>query len=472
MERGSCSVIDTNVLMSDPDVLRSLGQTTVLLPLEVLHELDKLKSPRSRDDDVPSRQARDALRALKKLKRQGSLERGVTLTSGETVQWMTYDESDLAIVRSMLKAHVSNESDLRILATAYHARRLYESVVLLTNDFGVELAADLLRIKGEEWKVSRSDVYSGHREITGSDSAKQTIFEALSKGTASTVIKQPKPSMSPHETVSVTVGDETALGVVSADCAQILPLNPEALSSIMGITAKNREQQLALHLLLDPAIPVVTITGTAGTGKTLLTLSAGLHQVVQGRYAEVIVTRALEPIGKDPGSVPGDVTKKISPYMDCFEDNLAVIREMVLSGRDLMNHYPSLQGRGRQSQRSKGQLNDMSAHSVPSSLVEVRKEPITYLRGRSIRAAFIVVDEAQNLTRKMIKTIITRAGEGSKVVLLGDLEQIDSSHGGLSPNANGLAVTIERFRTQELSGHITLKEGMRSPLASMAALLL
>jgi PhoH-like ATPase len=114
----------------------------------------------------------------------------------------------------------------------------------------------------------------------------------------------------------------------------------------------------------------------------------------------------------------------------------------------------------------------MSAHSVPSSLVEVRKEPITYLRGRSIRAAFIVVDEAQNLTRKMIKTIITRAGEGSKVVLLGDLEQIDSSHGGLSPNANGLAVTIERFRTQELSGHITLKEGMRSPLASMAALLL
>ncbi len=420
----------------------SFGDNHVVIPIYVVEEIDNFKKELSE----LGRSARQVSRYLDDLRSEGSLSKGVKLDKGGTLR--------VAITSRMLPPEIATDrgQDSKILAVALDLKSHAgpkEKIVFITKDTNLRIRADSIGIDTENFEPERTEIdelYKGYAtvEVTGSQ-----IDQFYEKGS----ISLPDPYYAPNQFLVLkdkANPSHTALGRFSLLDKQVLPLAQLQRAGAWGIRPKNKEQAFALDLLLDDSIKLVTLAGKAGTGKTLLAIAAGLQKTAEEHtFQRLLVSRPIFPLGRDIGFLPGDVEEKLNPWMQPIFDNVEYL--MGLNSKS-----------GKQaSTRSYRELIDMNILQI---------EPLTYIRGRSIAAQYMIVDEAQNLTPHEVKTIVSRVGEGTKIILTGDPYQID--HPYVDVTNNGLIHVVNRFKSEKIAGHVTLEKGERSELAEIAANLL
>jgi PhoH-like ATPase len=421
-------VLDTNVLLHDPQALFAFDDNEVIIPAVVLEEIDSKK----RLADELGRNARHVSRLLDGMREGGRLHEGISLPRGGLLK-VELNHRSYVRVQEMF-GEMSNDNRILAVALNYqmeeNVRETSREVVLVSKDMLVRIKADVLGLQAEDYlsgrTVESSDVYTGTATLFVHPSV---IDEFYSYRFLS--IKSLQLSSMLHPNEFIILRDE---------------LEPLYLSNdpVWGITARNAQQRMALELLLNDEIPLVTLTGKAGTGKTLLALAAGLLKIEdEHKYKKLLIARPVVPMGKDIGYLPGEKDEKLRPWMQPIYDNLEYLFDTKKSG---------------------------DIDKILMGLGSIQVEALTYIRGRSIPGQFIIIDEAQNLSRHEVKTIVSRVGEGSKIVLMGDPEQID--HPYLDSMSNGLTHIVESFKQEGLSGHINLEKGERSKLAQLAADLL
>ncbi|MGB5135267.1 MAG: PhoH family protein [Prochlorococcaceae cyanobacterium] len=453
-------VLDTNVLLHDPDALTRFEDNNIVIPIEVVAEIDRFK----RDPAEKGRNAREVSRLLDELRGRGNLAEGVQIDEQGGVLKVVFCRSDtLTTLPPELKG---GNGDNNILAVALEQQQLQAvigdqpPVILVTKDTNLRIKADAVGLIAQDYtsdRVAIADLYPGVREVWVN--AEQMDLVKEPPGLPVEPL-QLEPPLLANEGVTLIDGAQpahTLLARYQAATQTLQPLQRVSKAKLGRIHARNREQTFALDLLLDPAVQLVTLVGKAGTGKTLLALAAGLNQVAEERlYERMLVTRPVISLGKELGFLPGDIEEKMGPWMQPIIDNL----DFLLGGDD---HHKGASARGG-SRPPRSNWSDLKG----MGLLEV--EAISYIRGRSIPGQYMVVDEAQNLTPHEVKTIVTRVGEGTKIVLTGDPYQIDNPY--VDAESNGLTWLVERFKGQALAGHVTLQRGERSELAELAANLL
>jgi PhoH-like ATPase len=435
-------VLDTNVLLHDPRAIFSFEDNDVVVPIVVIEELDKFK----KGIDEIGRNARQVSRILDEYRQKGKLSQGVKLEGGGCLRVELNHQTPERLPSEL----IATKADNRILATALNLKHDDLPVILVTKDTNLRIKADALGMRAEDYEsdtITLDELYSGEVEIVVDPGA---IEEFYSRGELPVV--EPKPL--PNEFVLIKNNanpSQTALARYSQQKHALVQI-ANTKHGIWGISARNKQQQYALDLLLNDDIRLVTLVGRAGTGKTLLALAAGLEKTIESRaFQRLVVSRPVFPLGKDIGFLPGDIEEKLRPWMQPIRDNLDFLMGASAS---------AVAG------RAKGKKDLQSLFDL--GMIEV--EPLTYIRGRSMPNQYLIVDEAQNLTPHEIKTIITRAGEGTKVVLTGDPYQIDNPY--IDSSSNGLTFVVDRFKEEPIAGHITLVKGERSDLAELAATLL
>lgn len=431
-------VLDTNVLLHDPAALLTFEEHTVVIPIYVIEEIDTFK----RDLSELGRAARRVGHMLDALREEGKLTEGVPLENGGVLKVAF---SARTLPPSLQNGH---SVDNRILATALDVQEQSpdDQTILVTKDVNLRIRADALGLYAEDYDAERveiTELYSGVVEI---DATGEEIDSFYANGE----LPLPDPYYNPNEFVHLRdpgSPSHTALGKVSLDNNTVTPIR-RIKDGVWGVRPRNKEQSFALDLLLNDDINLVTLVGKAGTGKTLLAIAAGLHKVTEENvFQRVLVSRPVFPLGRDIGYLPGDIEEKVSPWMQPIFDNVEFL--MGLSKAEKRNG------------RSHRELIDLGILQI---------EPLTYIRGRSIPNQYLIVDEAQNLTPHEVKTIITRAAEGTKIVLTGDPYQIDNPY--IDSTNNGLVHIVNRFRAERIAGHVTLLKGERSELAELASNLL
>jgi PhoH-like ATPase len=434
-------VVDTNVLLHNAESITSFGDNTVVLPMPVIEELDKFKS----HNDELGRNARRVIRTLDSLRKAGNLRDGVPLSNG----------GSLKIVSGKAKAGDTGLDheipDNRIIRVAYRLHKEGARVIFVTKDINARLKADALGLEAvdfEKEKINFDDLYCGYSEIT----VPAEVVDAFRKNET-----YEDERMQGYPNQFLTLKDETdekrsALArIIEPGVARHLSTQND---TVWNIQARNKEQRMALELLSDPEVQVVTLVGQAGTGKTLLALAAGLHLSLRNhQFDSILVSRPIIPMGKDIGFLPGSKDEKITHWMQPIFDNLAYL---------LRDGY-SEDEKGKK--KGKVTAQDRVERLMHDNTVVL--EALTYIRGRSIPGQYVIVDEAQNLTPHEVKTIISRAGEGTKMVLTGDPYQIDNPY--LDASSNGLTYAAERLKEHAIHGHVTLRHSERSKLAALAA---
>lgn len=428
-------VLDTNVLLHNSDAITCFADNTVVLPMTVIEELDKFK----KNNDELGRNARSVIRSLDRLRGQGSLGKGVPTSDGGVV-WITMEkEEDCGTCIDL------NIPDNRIIATAYRLLREGKRVIFVSKDINARLKADALGIEVQDFEKEKADfdqLYTGCRRLTVSAAEVDRLYqskELLVEG----------ETFQPNEFVLlIDAANDKHTGVGRAVAVNRLKaLNP-VFDSASNLRPRSMEQRAALELLMDPEVSLVSLIGQAGTGKTLLALAAGMANTLKSsRYEKLLVSRPVIPLGRDIGYLPGTKDEKMQLWMQPIFDNLSYLMGLTNGGKQ-----------------------DAAAELGIKRLLKedrIELEALTYIRGRSISRQYVIIDEAQNLTPHEVKTIISRAGEGTKMVLTGDPEQIDNPY--LDASSNGLSYTVERLKGQEACGHITLTRSERSHLASLAA---
>ena len=459
-------VLDTNVLLHDPQALTRFEDNAVVIPIEVVEEIDRFK----RDPSEKGRNARQISRLLDALREKGNLADGVTIdeASGGTLQVVFCRSETLAQLPPELKG---GNGDNNILAVALEQLRSgviadQPPVVLVTKDTNLRIKADAVGLTAQDYttdKVDIADLYPGVCELTASAAAMDTL---KGDGGLPLTALPSAQGVTLQANEGVTLVDQaqpnhTLLARYDARRQSLLPLQRAGKVRLGKVGARNREQTFALDLLLDPAVQLLTLVGKAGTGKTLLALAAGLHQVADEHlYERLLVTRPVISLGKEIGFLPGSLEEKMGPWMQPIIDNL----DFLLGGSADDEAPRGGTSRGGANRPQRSNWTDLKG----MGLLEV--EAISYIRGRSIPRQFMVVDEAQNLTPHEVKTIVTRVGEGTKIVFTGDPYQIDNPY--VDAESNGLTWLVERFKGQTLAGHVTLIRGERSELAELAANLL
>jgi PhoH-like ATPase len=372
------------------------------------------------------------------------LTEGVKLETGGMLRVEIYRAEYLTKLPPELQV---DRGDNRILAVAMKLQETCDcKVVFVTKDTNLRIKSDALELPAEDYesdKVSIEDLYPGASQV---ELEKDVIDRFYGQG----YLDLPGEYYPNHclTLVDKSNPSHTALGRYNKAMQQVVPLIRIPKEGVWGIHSRNREQQFALDMLMNDDIQLVTLVGKAGTGKTLLAIAAGLLKVAdENIYNRLLVSRPVFPMGKDLGFLPGDIEEKLAPWMQPIFDNV----ELLLG---------NVEDHGKR-KRGYKELVDMGFLEI---------EALTYIRGRSIPRQFLIVDEAQNLTPHEIKTIITRAGEGTKIVLTGDPYQIDNPY--VDSSSNGLTYVVEKFKEQQIAGHIILTKGERSPLAELAANLL
>jgi PhoH-like ATPase len=433
-------VIDTNVLLHDPRAIFSFEENDVIIPIVVIEELDKFK----KGIDEIGRNARQVSRILDEFRQKGKLSQGVQLDGGGNLRVELNHQSPQHLPNEL----IATKADNRILATALNLKHDNLPVVLVTKDTNLRIKADALGLRAEDYEsdtIMLDELYAGETELSVDPGV---IDEFYAEGELPPA--DPKPYPNQFVLVKNSANpSQTALSRYNQQKNALVPI-ANAKHGVWGITARNKQQQFALDLLLNDDIRLVTLVGRAGTGKTLLALAAGLEKTIENRaFQRLVVSRPVFPLGKDIGFLPGDIEEKLRPWMQPIRDNL-----------DFLMGASAVAG------RAKGKKDLQSLFDL--GMIEV--EPLTYIRGRSMPNQYLIVDEAQNLTPHEIKTIITRAGEGTKVVLTGDPYQIDNPY--IDSSSNGLTFVVDRFKEEPIAGHITLVKGERSDLAELAATLL
>ena len=433
-------IVDTNVLLYDPQALLDFEEHDIVIPMTVIEEVDRFK----KQNDETGRNARQTSRFLDGLRKRGSLKDGVQLDGGGSLRVdFAVEDRDIPITWG------ADNNDNKILRTAIRLHRdLAGHVALITRDTNMRLKADALGVQAEDYEnahLSVDKVYDGLGEL---DVPSDVIAKLYADGKARFELP---PGFFPNFFVllkSETDPSQTAMARVLGDQTGV-KLVGRHKEGAYGVFARNKEQLFALDLLLDPEVQLITLNGVAGTGKTLMAIAAGLRQVAdERRYRKLLVSRPIFPMGRDVGYLPGDINEKLNPWMKPIYDNL----EYLLSSRPEKN------------KQRNGNTPEYQ-YLLDQKIVEV--EALTYIRGRSIPEQFLIVDEAQNLTPHEAKTVLTRAGEGTKVIMTGDPMQIDNVY--VDELSNGLTHVIERFKDSPIAGHVTLRKGERSQLAELAA---
>jgi PhoH-like ATPase len=461
-------VLDTSVLLHNPNSLFVFEENDVVIPFAVLEELDEFKGGAN---DL-ARNARQCIRHLDRLRERGRLDEGVRWTTTAD-GYDAAEDGDTAngAIRIDVEQHKRPDAlnadikDNRIIAVAYALHERGERTVFVSKDINARIKADALGVRSEDFenqKVDADRLYTGQFAVETPGELIDELYEQrmlpiarLNEHLARRRDDGPAVSRTIETNEFVLLrdtADESHSGVARrlADTDHLVPVTGPR-RPVFGVMARNVEQTMALELLLDDEVKLITLTGGAGSGKTLLALAAGMTKVFQEeRYDKLLVARPIVPMGRDIGFLPGEKEEKLSAWMQPIFDNL----DYLLSTRG--SHYQSAESLSTE-QRLERLLAD-------GKLV---LEALTYIRGRSIPHQFIIVDEAQNLTPHEVKTIISRAGEGTKIVLTGDIEQIDNPY--LDSSSNGLSYAVERMRGSGVVGHVTLQKSERSDLASLAS---
>mgnify|MGYP003587995982 CR=1 FL=1 len=433
-------ILDTNVLIHDPNAIFNFQDNMVVVPIYVIEEIDRLK----KDPSQLGVSARIVARKIDNLRKVGCLSSGVMLENGG--KFKVEIEGSILELPESLKNDVM---DNRILAVAIHLKRIEKnSVILVTKDTNMRIKADSLGMLVEDYETDNVDIgelYTGVEEIELPDNEIDRFYDLGYLNLEKLEIKKEIYPNEMLEIVSLANPKKQALAI-KRGTSGIVERLIHGEDKVWGIKGRNREQRFALELLMDQSIKVVTLVGKAGTGKTLIALAAALEQVEKGIYKKIFIARPIIPMGKDIGYLPGSEKEKLRPWVQPIYDNF----DFLVSNRS-----------GDDSEKVVSTLENKGILKI---------EALTYIRGRSIPAGFIIVDEAQNLTPHEVKTIVTRAGENTKIVFTGDPYQIDNPY--LDANSNGLTYLADKFKAEEISGHITLIKGERSRLAEIAAKLL
>ncbi len=427
-------VIDTNVILFDALAIRKFRDCDIHIPISVIEEVDRFK----RDLGENGRNARQFSRFIDTLRAKGKLSEGIHLDEANSIVYVNADFEVVGMPREL----DAEKADNRILATALALQKQFpkSSVELVTKDINLRIKGDVFGVVAKDYEPERVDVdemYEGHRVVDVepdiiNDFYKERIITKDTFGLLANQYVMMRDLSNPNH---------SAIGRFSEKDGGIVPLLSPT-DSIWGIHPRNVEQTFAMDCLLNDEILFVSLVGKAGTGKTLMALAAGLFKTLdEGRFQRLLVSRPIFPMGRDLGFLPGDIEQKLNPWMQPIFDNVEY----------LMGADKKAQGRA-QELINQGMLNI---------------EPLTYIRGRSIPNQYLIVDEAQNLTPHEIKTIVTRAGQGTKVVLTGDPHQIDNPY--VDSATSGLTYSVDRFKGQRLAAHVTLTKGERSELAELAA---
>ncbi|WP_090830190.1 MULTISPECIES: PhoH family protein [unclassified Bacillus (in: firmicutes)] len=437
-------VLDTNVLLQDPYSIFSFEDNEVVIPAVVLEEVDSKK----RYMDEVGRNARQVSRIVDSLRQTGRLHEKISLENGGSLRIELNHRS----FHELQDIFVEKTNDNRILAVAKNLSDEEETkengklVILVSKDALVRVKADAIGLYAEDFLSDRvvevDHIYTGFHEVYVPLEVLGKFYEKgeLSLSEITNHPFYPNQFLIMKDALG---SSSSAIGMVERTGKKVRKLNMNH-DHVWGIHPRNVQQTMAIELLLRKDLPLVTMIGKAGTGKTLLALASGLMQTEDLRdYKKLIVARPIVPLGKDLGYLPGEKQEKLRPWMQPIYDNLEFLFNT----------------------KKPGELD-----AILAGMGSIEVEALTYIRGRSIPDQYIIIDEAQNLTKHEVKTILTRVGEGSKVVLMGDPEQID--HPYLDAYNNGLTYVVEKFKDQMISGHIKLLKGERSGLARLAADLL
>ena len=453
-------ILDTNVLLSDPNCFNNFKDNDLIIPMLVLEELDKHKT---RSDEV-GRNCREVIRLLDTLSKGKSLKEGVELPTGGTLKVMTSVQTETP--QELLEP---TSVDNMIINFALAMKKTNPNpVFLVSKDINVRVKCSSLSIEAQDYlsqRVSESfdALYSGVKVVTTTSEIIKEFYSGMTKKADEVVEDKVYPNQI-FVLKSLDTNVNSALCRVDSS-GSLVPL--QKFENIFGVRPRNKEQHFSIDLLMNPSIKLVTLSGRAGCGKTLLALAAGLDQLesigTNGIYQKLIVSRPIHAVGKDIGFLPGTLAEKMEPWIAPVRDNLEYLL-CSAAGKKMTARNRKKKPEDQQTFFSDPYLELMQQ----KGLIEI--EAITYIRGRSIPNAFIIIDEAQNLSTHELKTIITRAGEGSKIVLTGDLEQIDNVH--VDSFTNGLTHAIEKFKDYDVSGHVTLLKGERSALATLASQIL
>lgn len=431
-------VIDTSVCLTDANCLTSFENNDIVIPLKVLEEIDNHKK---RQDSVGIN-ARETIRKLDSFREKGSLYKGVRIDKGKGIINIKLCKAENIPTDLDL-----NIPDNEIIGVALNQKHEYpkRKVIVVTRDINMRVKCDALDLLSEDFESNQivkdtSQMYVGFQ----SHLIDEPILDQFYSG-EEVFIDPEELKLFPNQFLMLVSNQnekKTALARFDSHSRPLVRINGKHKSGIWGVKPRNKEQIFALELLKDPNIEIATLVGKAGCGKTLLAIASGLQQVMEEeRYKRLVISRPIQPMGRDIGYLPGTMEEKMAPWVAPIQDNL---RFLMGNDRESLQMF------------------------MDNGTIEV--EALTYIRGRSISDAFIIIDEAQNLTAHELKTILTRVGERTKIVLTGDIEQIDNIY--IDETSNGLTHAVEKFKDHSISGHVTLVKGERSKVATLASKIL
>ena len=429
-------VLDTSVYLTDANSIISFGNNDIVIPFKVLEEVDNHKK---RQDSVGGN-ARKIIRMLDSLREKGTLHKGVRLGKGKGIVFVkNCNEHDKNLDLSIA------DNEIISVALSEKEKNPNRKVIVVSRDINMRVKCDALGLVTEDYQVNQivkdtSHIYTGFVEHL----VDEPLIDRFYAG-EDIYLEKDEIVLMPNQFVLLVSNQnqkKTALARFLNAHTPLKRINGEHKKGMWGVKPRNKDQIFALDLLQDPSVHIVTLVGKAGSGKTLLAIAAGLYQTMETQeYKRLVISRPIQPMGRDIGFLPGTMAEKMAPWVAPIQDNLQFLMG---NDKETLRMY------------------------IEDGTIEV--EALTYIRGRSISNAFIIVDEAQNLTAHELKTIITRVGENTKLVLTGDVEQIDNVY--IDETSNGLTHAVERFKSYDISGHVTLVKGERSKIATLAAKIL
>lgn len=425
-------ILDTNVLIHDPQSIFKFEDNNLYIPIYVLEELDKLKSEQS----LRGRNSREVCKILDELRCQGSLLTGIAIGQGTL---KIYVPKERKIIKVALD---SNNMDNAILQCSVEIRDSSElNTILVTMDVNLRIRAECINLQTASYESQSVDVNTLENEVTDITVSKEEIDAFYEHGNIANI----NDDLLINSAIRMSDGNSSALGRVVLKNGTKIIRKLNLPKHVMGLQPKNTEQHFALDLLLDDNVKFVTLMGRAGSGKTILSLAAALYQMFELHiYNKLLVSRPVMPLGKDIGYLPGTADEKMRPFMQPIYDNIDYI--LMSSG-------------------AKKKYNIQSCQKLfDDNIIEI--EPLVYIRGRSIMNQIMILDEAQSLTQHEVKTIISRCGENTKIIFTGDIDQIDNPY--VNKESNGLSSAIKNIKNNPIVGHIFLSKGERSALANLA----
>ncbi|MDX1638326.1 MAG: PhoH family protein [Balneolaceae bacterium] len=433
-------VLDTSVLLYDNDAVKNFQQNDIAIPITVLEELDTFK----KGNDVINLHAREFIRYLDKISDENMLQEWIPLNGQAHGKLRVLNDESSSVDASEVFGNKKNDHRILNATLKLMEDQPQKKVILISKDINLRIKARALNIEAEDYETVRvkdiDHLYKGKTELNINDS--DLIGRLYDEGSLDPEVLVEKDPVSNHFYI-LKNHSNSALGFYNARSRRIEPVQK---MTAYGVTPRNAEQTFALQAIMDPEILLTTITGAAGTGKTLLALAGAIEQ--RRNFKQIYMARPIVPLSnKDIGYLPGDINSKIDPYMQPLWDNLSFIK----------NQFPE---NSKQYKRIE--------HMVETE--KLRIVPLAYIRGRSLSNVIFIVDEAQNLTPHEVKTIITRAGENTKIIFTGDIYQIDTPY--LDTQSNGLSFLVDRMHDNDLYAHINMEKGERSELANLASKLL